>query len=87
MDSKPSEETLMTLKHRPIGSMTAIAALPKDLQFISDSQDVAPIKEHIGESASGYDAFFVRVEDGDYAEVWGICGIVPYRSKLTTRLL
>lgn len=72
---------------RPIGSMSAVGALSQELQFVSDSQDVAPIKEHIGESAQGYDAFFVKVEDGDYAEVWGICGIVPYTSKLTTRLL
>jgi len=76
----------MTLNTRPVGNMTAVAALPKELQFISDSQDVVPIKEYIGESASGYDAFFVHVQDGDYTEVWGICGIVPYNSKLTTRL-
>lgn len=72
---------------KAIGGMTAVGALPKDLQFISDSQDVAPIKERIGESAQGYDAFFVRAADGDYIEVWGIVGIVPYNTKLTSRLL
>lgn len=41
--------------------MTAVGALPEHLQFVSDSQDVAAIKEHIGESAQGYDAFFVVV--------------------------
>jgi hypothetical protein len=72
---------------REIGSMSAVGALPKDLQFVSDSQDVAPIKEYIGESAQGYDAFFVAIQDGEYREVWGIVGIIPYNTKLTSRLL
>jgi hypothetical protein len=77
----------MKLNSRPKGTMTAVAALPSELQFVSDSQDVAPIKEYIGADADGYDAFFVHVEDGDYTEVWGIVGIVPYLSKLTSRIL
>jgi hypothetical protein len=72
---------------RKVGIITAVGALPKDLQFISDSQDVAPIKDYIGESAQGYDAFFVSIQDGEYREVWGIVGIVPYNTKLTSRLL
>jgi hypothetical protein len=67
--------------------MAAVGALPSELQFVSDSQDVQPIKDYLGESADGYDAFFVAIADGDYVEIWGICGIVPYNSKLTTRLL
>jgi len=74
------------MRNRPIGTMTAVAAISQGLQFVSDSQDVQAIRELIGESASGYDAFFVGVADGDYSEVWGICGIVPYNTKLTTRL-
>jgi uncharacterized protein DUF6839 len=79
--------TSHSTRNRPIGSMSAVGALSNRLQFVSDSQDVEPIKAHIGESADGYDAFFVDIADGDYIEVWGICGIVPYTSKLTTRLL
>ena len=69
-----------------VGSMSAVAALPVELQFVSDSQDVQPIKEYLGSIAEGYDAFFVNVVDGDYSEVWGIVGIVPHKSKLTSRL-
>jgi hypothetical protein len=72
---------------RKVGIMTSVGALPKDLRFVSDSQDTAPIKEYIGESAQGYDAFFVSIKDGEYREVWGIVGIVPYNTKLTSRLL
>lgn len=72
---------------RAIGSMTAVAALPKHLEFVSDSQDVEAIKQHVGAPADGYDAFFISVADGDYTEVWGIVGIVPYNTKLTSRLL
>jgi len=76
----------MKLNSRPIGSMTCVNALPQELEFVSDSQDVEPIKEYIGEPANGYDAFFVHVANGDYAEVWGMCGTVPYLSKLVSRL-
>ena len=75
------------MQNNRVGHMTAVAALPKDLQFISDSQDVQVIRDYLGERAGNYDAFFCRVQNGDYAEVWGICGIVPYNSKLTTRLI
>jgi hypothetical protein len=75
------------MRERPIGSMTAVAALPKDLQFVSDSQDVQAIRESLGNAAGNYDAFFCRVKDGEYKEVWGICGIVPHMTKLTTRLV
>jgi hypothetical protein len=77
----------MKINSKPVGSMTAVGVLPSELMFVSDSQDVAPIKEHIGESAAEYDAFFVLAENGDYSEVWGIVGIVPRTAKLATRLL
>ncbi len=69
------------------GDMRTVACLDDSLQFISDSQDVEPIREHIGTDSDGYDSFFVRVQDGDYAEVWGMCGIVPRLSKLVSRLV
>lgn len=77
----------MQLNSRAVGSMTAVAALPTELQFVSDSQDVQAVRESLGEIAAEYDAFFVNVGDGEYTEVWGIVGIVPYNTKLTTRLL
>ena len=53
-----------------------------DLQFVSDSQDVNSIKEYLGIDDLDYiNSLFVRVENGDYAEVYGIEGIVPYLYK------
>lgn len=71
------------------GNMSIVASLEndKDLVFVSDSQDTQAIREHIGNKANGYDAFFVKVQDGDYSEVWGICGIIPNKSKLASRLV
>lgn len=71
------------------GNMSIVASLEndKDLIFLSDSQDTQAIRKHVGEKADGYDAFFVKIADGDYSEVWGICGIVPVRSKLASRLI
>jgi hypothetical protein len=60
-----------------------------DLQFISDSQDTAAIRFDFGPAWLGfdYDSYFVRIEDGEYKEVWGMAGIVPYLSKIVTRVL
>lgn len=57
------------------------------LQFVSDSQDVQAIKEHLGPDADGYNSFFVEVVDGDYKEVWGMVGITPYLSKLVSQFV
>jgi hypothetical protein len=67
--------------------MRTVANLGQHLTFVSDSQDVQAIREHLGEDAGNYDAFFVDVQNGDYTEVWGIVGILPYNSKLTSRLI
>lgn len=67
--------------------MRTVANLGQHLQLVSDSQDVQAIREHLGEDAGSYDAFFVAIKDGDYKEVWGMVGIVPYNSKLVSRLI
>lgn len=67
--------------------MRTVAYLGQHLQFVSDSQDVQAIREYLGESAGNYDAFFVDTQDGEYTEVWGMVGIVPYNSKLVSRLI
>jgi len=47
------------------------------LIFVSDSQDINPIKEVFGSPASEFDSFFVRAENGEYTEVYGMEGLVP----------
>jgi len=59
----------------------------KDLQFIDTSQEVEEIKKHLGRRAKEFDSFFVRVEDGDYAEVYGMRGIVPYKNRYVEQLV
>jgi len=53
----------------------------KDLIFLCDSQDVKFVKDYIGIEAEDFDSFFVKIEDGDYTEIFGIFGIVPYLEK------
>jgi hypothetical protein len=66
-----------------------VANLPVDLQLVSDSQDTASIRFDFGPEWEGfdYDSYFVRIADGEYKEIWGMSGIVPYNSKLVTRLV
>lgn len=61
--------------------------LHPSLQFVSDSQDTEPIREHFGDKAEHYGAFFVAVSDGDYTKVWGMLGTVPYNDKNVYRVL
>jgi hypothetical protein len=69
--------------------LSVVANLPADLQFISDSQDTAAIRFDFGPDWNGfeYDSYFVRIADGEYQEIWGMCGIVPLNSKLVRRLV
>ena len=53
----------------------------KDLIFLCDSQDVKFVKDYIGIEAEDFDSFFVKIEDGDYTEIFRIFGIVPYLEK------
>lgn len=55
-------------------------------QFVSDSQDVKPIKESLGTGGGEFDSFFVKIGDGDYVEVWGIHGVIPYTNKTAYQL-
>lgn len=64
-----------------------VADLPADVIFISDSQDVAAVKEYIGTKASDYDSFFVRIVDGDYHAAYGLSGIVPWLRKPIDQIL
>ena len=71
--------------------VSSVAALNArtDLQFISYSQDTASIRFDFGPAWDGfdYDSYFVRAEDGEYKEIWGMVGIVPYLSNMVTRLV
>lgn len=51
--------------------------------FISDSQDVTEIKNNYlpAEIRGEFDSFFVKEENGEYVEIWGMEGIVPYLYK------
>ena len=70
----------------PVEEHKLVSALDKELLFVSDSQDVQPIKELLGDIAADYDSFFVEIKDGDYWQVWGMEGIVPWLHKSVTRI-
>lgn len=70
-----------------VGTTRTVSHMGTHLSFVCDSQDVQSIKEYLSDTALGYDSFFVAIADGDYAEVWGMVGIVPFKSKLVRRLL
>lgn len=61
--------------------------LPKDAQFVSDSQEVAAVDYHTGNQPGDFDSYFVQIGDGDYAAVWGMYGTVPHLTKKVYKVI
>lgn len=56
-----------------------------EFQFISDSQDVEVIQDFL--NTHRYDSFYVKTKDGEYEEIYGMYGIIPYKDKEVIKLL
>lgn len=54
--------------------------VPESFVLLQDSQEVK------AERASSYGRLFVRIEDGDYEEVYALEGFVPYLELPVERL-
>jgi hypothetical protein len=59
----------------------------KDLVFTNSDCEVETIKTHLGKKAKEFDSFFVHVRNGDYAEVYGMMGSVPYLNRQVVQLV
>ena len=66
--------------------LVSVAQIPDSFDFVSDSQEVEPIKQSF-KKAKEYDSFFVRAENGGYVSIYGMVGCVPYLSKLATKII
>lgn len=62
--------------------------------FVDIDYEVESMKESIAGSVARFDkeyddygAFFVIVGDGDFDEVWGIYGNIPYNDKIAYRVI
>lgn len=62
-----------------------VADLPDDLLFVSTDIEVEGIKKLLGNEAK--DSFFVRIENGEIVEAYGMYGIVPHLDKLVFRVV
>ena len=85
----PSDRALARIANdEPTPGVTTIGELDDDdLTLVQQDQDVESIKHYLGKIAQEFDGFFVKVEDGDYSEIWGFNGTVPYLDKTVYRLL
>lgn len=74
----------MSEDHKESGHIgaTTVAELRPDLIFLCDSAEVQDLREKLALSPDeDFDSFFVGIKDGDYTEVWGMPGIVPYKDR------
>jgi len=58
----------------------------KQTIFVSDSQEVESIKQNLGIENTSFDSFFVVTGEGEYTEVYGMNGIIPYLGKNVYKL-
>jgi hypothetical protein len=61
----------------------------KDLTLCDLSQDVESVKQNFGNSPKldEFDGFLVKIEDGEYTEVYGYPGNIAYTSKPVFRIV
>lgn len=64
-----------------------IGELPRHLLLVNVDHEAAAVKEHVGAAADDFDSFFVAMNEGEYTEVWGFEGIVPWNHKRAWRIL
>ncbi len=53
----------------------------EEFALVTDSQDVAALRELLRPVAGDFDGCFVHARDGEYVEVYGFCGVVPALDK------
>ena len=78
-----------------IGEYTQVRLLPSTLEFVSTDFVVESLKQYIPSylsdgkefSTAEYDSFFVELADGDYGEVYGMIGIIPWLDREVCRIL
>lgn len=82
MIKKPKLETKTKLIVSLFGTVKDLETR-EDLQLITDTQDINMIKAYFGnsEDLEDFNAFFVKIESGDYTEVYGFSGIIPELHK------
>jgi hypothetical protein len=61
--------------------------LPNDLMLVDRDYDVQAIKDSLGKRADDFSAFFVKVKNGEYIEVWGIENNIPYNTEIAYKIL
>jgi len=53
-----------------------------DLMLLSDSQDIQAVADYLGNPDwFDYGCLFVKVDDGDYSEIYGCESSVPYLTE------
>jgi hypothetical protein len=59
-----------------------------DLIFVSDSQDVEAVAEFVPlNQRDNYGSYFVKVNEGDYVEIYGMFGMVPWLERSIYKLV
>lgn len=81
--------SLDSLRQLPTGTIIQVNQLTDShkIEFVSNSQDVAAVEDYTPvETHNLYDSYFAEVQDGDYTQIWGMSGIVPYLTKSLVKI-
>jgi hypothetical protein len=69
-------------------TIKTVSAIPNDFTLVQDSQDKESVAQYFpGIEIDSYGCLFVKVEDGEYKEIYGCESYVPYNNKPVDRLI
>lgn len=54
--------------------------IPEDFQFVSTDHEVEEVKRLLNVKED-FDAFFVKIENGEIVKAYGMCGKIPHLGK------
>jgi len=52
--------------------------IPNEFELVTDSQEIGSIAANLGIDLDDYGCLFVEVLDGEYGQVYGCSGNIPY---------
>ena len=61
--------------------------VPKDFAFVVVDVEVESIKALLGSKAKEFDSFFIRTENGEIIEAYGMHGTIPHDDRPVYKIL
>jgi len=66
---------------------TKVKEIPEEFSFVNVDTEVESIKALLGDKAREFDSFFIRTENGEIIEAYGMHGTTPHDDRPVYKIL